>query len=274
MIFKDDLKSSFIFLIMCGGLCFANIKLNPTGNVGIGTSNPQHTLDVVGEISCIANGTTYYMIPSGVVCMYSGSTATIPSGWTLCDGNNGTPNMLGRFVMSVSTGENNYVEGNDFSTSIVLTSDQLPAHTHTFVSGTESAAHSHYSNFSTQGVNLNHYHYVSGAIGTESANHVHTDGGGRSPICTYNNGTYGYMCNAAWWSTVSIHPSTNWESATHVHTFNISSGGASSNHLHSLYGNTGTVSNYHTHSGTSDSSGSSAGISRPAYYKTAFIMKK
>jgi microcystin-dependent protein len=31
--------------------------------------------------------------------MWSGSIASIPSGWALCDGNNGTPNLQNRFIV-------------------------------------------------------------------------------------------------------------------------------------------------------------------------------
>lgn len=38
-------------------------------------------------------------IPSGCILMWSGTIATIPSGYVLCDGNNGTPNLLNRFIV-------------------------------------------------------------------------------------------------------------------------------------------------------------------------------
>lgn len=38
-------------------------------------------------------------VPVGVIVMWSGSIATIPSGWQLCDGTGGTPNLQGLFIM-------------------------------------------------------------------------------------------------------------------------------------------------------------------------------
>ena len=38
------------------------------------------------------------MMP-GMIMLWYGSIATIPSGWGLCDGNNGTPDLVGIFVM-------------------------------------------------------------------------------------------------------------------------------------------------------------------------------
>jgi hypothetical protein len=46
-------------------------------------------------------------IPSGVIALWSGLIANIPSGWVLCDGNNGTPNLLARFVEGVASAGTN-----------------------------------------------------------------------------------------------------------------------------------------------------------------------
>lgn len=35
---------------------------------------------------------------SGIIAIWSGSIGSIPAGWVLCDGNNGTPNLLNQFV--------------------------------------------------------------------------------------------------------------------------------------------------------------------------------
>lgn len=42
-------------------------------------------------------------VPSGVILMWSGSLATIPAGFVLCDGQNGTPNLSGKFVRGAGT---------------------------------------------------------------------------------------------------------------------------------------------------------------------------
>ena len=39
------------------------------------------------------------VVPSGFIGMWSGSASTIPTGWALCDGTNGTPNLTDRFVL-------------------------------------------------------------------------------------------------------------------------------------------------------------------------------
>jgi len=38
-------------------------------------------------------------VPAGGIIMWSGSIASIPSGYVLCDGTNGTPNLKDSFVV-------------------------------------------------------------------------------------------------------------------------------------------------------------------------------
>ena len=45
-------------------------------------------------------------LPIGSILIWSGTVTFIPTGWQLCDGTNGTPDLRGRFVMGVSSGEN------------------------------------------------------------------------------------------------------------------------------------------------------------------------
>jgi len=44
-----------------------------------------------------------YIVPSGGIIIWSGSAGSIPSGWYLCDGNNGTPNLVDRFVVGAGS---------------------------------------------------------------------------------------------------------------------------------------------------------------------------
>lgn len=38
-------------------------------------------------------------VPTGAILLWSGSTGSIPSGWLLCDGTNGTPDLRDRFII-------------------------------------------------------------------------------------------------------------------------------------------------------------------------------
>lgn len=46
-------------------------------------------------------------VPSGLIAMWHGTIANIPSGWVICDGNNSTPNLLAKFVEGVATAATN-----------------------------------------------------------------------------------------------------------------------------------------------------------------------
>ena len=63
-------------------------------------------------------------MPSGSIIIWSGTIANIPSGWLICDGNNGTPNLLGRFVEGVATA------GTNPGTIGGSTSKSTPGHAH------------------------------------------------------------------------------------------------------------------------------------------------
>ena len=65
-------------------------------------------------------------IPKGLICMWSGTT--IPTGWLLCDGTNGTPDLRDRFIVGSGSAYNiGNTGGND---SITLTIDEMPTHNH------------------------------------------------------------------------------------------------------------------------------------------------
>ena len=42
-------------------------------------------------------------VPVGGIIMWSGATNNIPSGWALCDGNNGTPNLQDKFIVGAGS---------------------------------------------------------------------------------------------------------------------------------------------------------------------------
>lgn len=68
------------------------------------------------------------LVPSGIICMWSGSV--IPTGWNLCDGTNGTPDLRDRFIVGAG---NTYEIGNSGgSNSVTLTVEQMPSHSHTY----------------------------------------------------------------------------------------------------------------------------------------------
>ena len=153
-----------------------------------------------------SNAATYIdvtpRLPTGVIVMWSGAISAIPSGWHLCDGNNGTPNLTGKFVVhadadSGGTYAPNATGGSD---SVALSESELPSHTHS-VSGlsTSSAGeHTHTMNHqinktgggggtvsnavtTAEGVTVNinnnsagaHTHTISGTLGSTGSGTAH-----------------------------------------------------------------------------------------------------
>ncbi len=47
-------------------------------------------------------------MPVGAIIMWSGNPSTLPKGWALCDGNNGTPNLKGRFIVGYDPNDTDY----------------------------------------------------------------------------------------------------------------------------------------------------------------------
>ena len=45
------------------------------------------------------------IVPVGSILMWSGSVGSIPIGYALCDGQNGTPDLRGRFVLGADDGK-------------------------------------------------------------------------------------------------------------------------------------------------------------------------
>lgn len=67
-------------------------------------------------------------IPVGGIIMWSGSTASIPTGWALCNGTNGTPNLLDRFIVGAGSGYGVGATGG--ASSVTLSINEMPSHNH------------------------------------------------------------------------------------------------------------------------------------------------
>jgi len=65
--------------------------------------------------------------------MWSGSTSSIPSGWVLCNGSNGTPDLRDRFIVGAG---NAYSVGNTGgANSVTISWSQMPSHSHSYSGG-------------------------------------------------------------------------------------------------------------------------------------------
>ena len=106
---------------------FTGTPTAPTATAG--TSNTQ--IATTAFVTAAASSS----LPSGVIVMWSGSIATIPSGFYLCDGSNGTPNLRDRFI--IGAGSSYAVGGTGGSKDAVVV-----AHTHT-ASTNSTGSHTH-----------------------------------------------------------------------------------------------------------------------------------
>lgn len=109
------------------------------------------TLTVANNSNQVATtGFVHSILPRGMIMMWSGSHATIPSGWALCNGQNQTPDLRGRFIIGADV-SGNYQPGNsggaetqDIFTQAAgahnhggtgahaLTINEIPSHTHDY----------------------------------------------------------------------------------------------------------------------------------------------
>ena len=107
----------------------------PTANAGTNTTQIATTAFV------LSNG-----VPSGAIMLWSGSIASIPSGWLLCNGSSGTPDLRDRFVVGAGTtyavnatgGAANVTPAGTISGSVggtSLTEAQMPKHWHRYITG-------------------------------------------------------------------------------------------------------------------------------------------
>ena len=63
--------------------------------------------------------------------MWSGSYSSIPKGWALCDGNNGTPNLTGKFIKAAGSDGIGSTGGNA-GNKVTLSVDNIPPHKHMY----------------------------------------------------------------------------------------------------------------------------------------------
>ena len=118
---------------------------NPETYLGIKVGNdsemlPRQKITSVGYALSAWNG-----VPKGGIIMWSGAVASIPQGWALCDGTNGTPDLKDRFVVGAGSGYAVGATGGE--ATHVLTIAEMPSHTHTQNSHTHiQDAHTHIQN--------------------------------------------------------------------------------------------------------------------------------
>ena len=181
----------------------------------------------------------YASFPIGGIILWSGSVASIPANWAICDGTSGTPNLRDRFV--VGAGSTYAVDATGGAATVTLDATQIPAHSHT-ADGDLTAA--------SAGA---HTHTVSGSTNT-TGSHRHSQ-----PFGNQNGGnTYSFAGQINLVGTVAETGMNYAGDHSHTVTGTAASAGA---HTHDITGSTSSVG------------GGLAHENLPPYYALAYIMK-
>ena len=146
--------------------------------LGNGTSAPTFVAPSTTGNVLTSNGTTWTSATitsfvTGMIIMWSGTIATIPSGWLLCNGSSGTPDLRNRFIIGAFSDDSGTAK-----TTITGTPSQtggtkdaiVVSHTHTGTSTVTDPGHLH-----TYGVG-NTVSYAGGGNGSrdQAANPLNT----------------------------------------------------------------------------------------------------
>ena len=115
-------------VVLSASPTFTGAPLSTTAANGTNTTQIATTAFVTAAVT---NG-----FPSGGIVLWSGSVASVPSGWFLCDGSNSTPDLRNRFV--VGAGSTYAVDATGGSANATLVS-----HTHTATSVVTDPGHAH-----------------------------------------------------------------------------------------------------------------------------------
>jgi hypothetical protein len=95
---------------------FSGTPLGPTAATGTNTTQLATTAFVQTAVTA--------SVPSGGIIIWSGSVASIPTGWVLCNGSNSTPDLRDRFVVGAGS---TYAVGNTGGSANAI----VVSHTHT-----------------------------------------------------------------------------------------------------------------------------------------------
>jgi len=124
------------------------LKITQTGTGEVlrvqDSTDPDSTpfvIDNAGNLTC--SGSVSFL-PRGVITMWYGSIASIPSGWLLCDGTNGTPDLRNRFVVGAGSTYAVATTGGSADAIVVShthTMQSAGAHVHTYDQAVNAGPH-------------------------------------------------------------------------------------------------------------------------------------
>ena len=122
------------------------LTISPTSGGGTSVLIPQGGVETIFSDGTNVSKTAKDSFPVGAIVMWSGSVASIPTGWFLCNGSNGTPDLRSRFV--VGAGSTYAVDATGGSADAIVVSHTHtatvtdPGHTHTTTINGSGLGHS------------------------------------------------------------------------------------------------------------------------------------
>ena len=69
-------------------------------------------------------------IPAGGIILWSGTIATVPTGWVLCDGSNSTPDLTNRFIVGADADDSGTAKSTVTGAALQTSDGVIPAHSH------------------------------------------------------------------------------------------------------------------------------------------------
>jgi hypothetical protein len=137
--------------VVIENLTFKNNTISTTGSTDLNISSDggniftQNSNLDLGTGTLTVNSVVNAHVPMGVIMLWYGNSTNVPTGWVICDGNNGTPNLSGRFVVcSGNNTETDYIEGSSGGNdSYTLSIADLPSHNHGATSQNTDVQHNH-----------------------------------------------------------------------------------------------------------------------------------
>jgi len=110
----------------------------PTATTGSNTTQIANTAFVQTALSAA--------FTTGMIILWSGTIATVPTGWYFCNGSNGTPDLRDRFIIGASADSSGVAKTN-ITASYTQTGGTKDAinvsHTHTASSAVTDSGHTH-----------------------------------------------------------------------------------------------------------------------------------
>ena len=204
----------------------------------------------------------FLLVPRGIVAMWAGTVGSVPGGWALCDGTNGTPDLRERFILGAGS---RAAGGTGGQFSYTAATDTQGAHSHGGATALAGGGVTYTGTTDTQGAHSHSGNTLGHALTvSEIPSHTHAlefgvGSGGGQIFVTPNSGT----------GTGPSSVATDNTGGGGSHTHGISTDGA---HAHAV--SVGPTLD-HQHSITTDGSHAHNVVvnSTPPFYALAFIMK-